>query len=214
MSMRCVLAAAAGLILSAAGPAALAQGLEFGAKAGPNFSTVNVNQEPTDIYSRRVGIAGGGFAVIPVAGRVSLQIELLQMPKGAKFKAGDVGTPGGSRSNKLLLDYLDIPVLARVTAPGPAGFHVFGGPYISFRRRAKLEYAQTVSSMTAGSRQDVSGNVKRTEAGVAAGAGVHLGRHGVLDARYIWGLTNVNRDATDGLRIRHRIANFMIGVRF
>ena len=212
--MRCVLAAAAGLILSAAGPAALAQGLEFGAKAGPNFSSVSVNKEPTDIYARRVAIAGGGYAVIPVAGRVGLQIELLQMPKGAKFKGGDFETPGSSGSNKLLLDYLDIPVLARLTAPGSAGFHVFGGPYLGFRTRAKLEYSQTVSSMTAGSRQDVSKDVKRTEAGVVAGAGVHLGRHGVLDARYVWGLTDVNRDATDDLRIRHRIANVMIGVRF
>ncbi len=212
--MRCALAAAAGLILSAIAPPALAQGFEFGAKAGPNFSIFSVNTEPTDIYSRRVGIAGGGFAVVPVAGRISLQIEMLQMPKGTKFRGGDLEIPGSSGSSKLLLDYLDFPVLARVTAPGPAGFHVFGGPYVGFRTRAKLEFAQGVNSMTVGSRQDVSADVKRTEFGVVAGAGVHLGRHGVLDARYVWGLTNVNRDPTDDLRIRHRVANFMIGVSF
>lgn len=197
-----------GLVVLAGTRAVGAQGREFGAKAGPNFSSASVNQG-ADIYSRRVGIAGGGFAVLPVGHRLAVQIELLQMPKGAKLETGS-----SEGSTKLLLDYLDFPVLARVTAPGAAGVHVFGGPYLGFRVRAKTEYAQSAFSMHVGSREDVSSDVERTEGGVLAGAGMHIGRHGIVDARYAWGLTNVNRNTSDGLRIRHRVATVMIGVRF
>jgi hypothetical protein len=197
------------LLLLLAVETALAQQREFGAKAGPSFARLIDTAGPSDVYSRRLAIAGGVFATFPVGGRLALQVEALQMPKGTKLNTGSsVGT------NKLLLDYLDIPVLARVAAPGSLGFHVFGGPYVGFRLRAKLEYAETVSSFTAGSRQDVSNDVERTEFGVVAGAGLHLGRHGVIDGRYAWGLTNLNRNTTEGVRLRNRVAGIMAGVRF
>ncbi len=206
--MRRGTAVVVGLALSIGARAAAAQEREFGAKAGPNFATVGVNHGE-DVYSRRVAIAGGGFAVLPVSRRLGVQIELLQMPKGTRLETGS--TAGTS---KLLLDYIDIPVLARVTAPGAHGFHVFGGPYLGFRVHAKLENAQSAGSMNFGSRQDVSNDVERTEIGVLAGGGLHLGRHGMIDGRYVWGLTNVNRDTSDGLRLRNRVASIMAGVRF
>jgi hypothetical protein len=48
---------------------------------------------------------------------------------------------------------------------------------------------------------DISSEIARFEVGLVAGGGVDVGRYGVIDARYFWGLTDVNRNATDGNRI-------------
>lgn len=200
-----------GVALWIAVPAAVAQEREFGAKAGPSFAVLNVDPADSDVYSRRIAIAGGGYAVWPVSRRVGVQIELLQMPKGTTLETG-----GSVGTSKLLLDYLDIPVLARLTAPGSRAFHVFAGPYVGFRLRAKLEskFETTGTSVNVGTRQDVREGIKRYEAGVVAGAGVHIGRHGLIDGRYAWGLTDVNADKSQDVRIKNRVFAIMAGVRF
>ena len=199
------------LMVLAGAQAVRAQVPEFGAKAGPAFPVLSADPGSSELYSRRVAIAGGGYAVLPVSRRVGVQIELLQMPKGTTLETG-----GSVGTSKLLLDYLDIPVLARLTAPGSRAFHVFAGPYVGFRLRAKLEskFETTGTSVNVGTRQDVRESIKRYEAGIVAGGGLHIGRHGLVDARYSWGLTNVNADPSEDVRIRNRVFVIMGGVRF
>jgi hypothetical protein len=60
----------------------------------------------------------------------------------------------------------------------------------------------------------MSSEVERFEAGVLAGAGISLGRYVVIDGRYIRGLTALNTDTSDGLRVRSRGISVMAGVRF
>jgi len=49
---------------------------------------------------------------------------------------------------------------------------------------------------------------------MVAGAGLDAGRHLVIDARYFWGLTDVNRDTSDGNHLRNRAFTILAGLRF
>jgi hypothetical protein len=207
--MRLAVAAIVVIIVPVVPSAAVAQERGFGVKVGPSFPVITVDPNDGQGYDKRITAAGGGFVVLPVSRPFAVQIEALRSPKGAKVGSNDVG---GTTS--LLLDYFDVPVLVRVSAPGPRGFHVFGGPYMGTRLSAKSEYKQLVNSMNSGSHQDISDSVKRVDLGVVAGGGMHLGRHGVIDGRYAWGLRNIAADTSDAVKIKNRALTFMAGVRF
>ena len=47
-----------------------------------------------------------------------------------------------------------------------------------------------------------------------AGAGMDIGQYLVIDGRYVWGLTNIDRSSTADLTVHSRVLTFMAGVRF
>ena len=198
------------LSVLAGGSPAAAQDAHVGLKAGVNVATLAlVSEEPSDDYGRRAALAAGGFAVLPVAGRLRLQIETLFSARGAKIDDEELGATA-----TLLLDYIDVPVLARVNGPRDGAFHVFGGPYVGMRIGARRQIAAAVPGFTSGTREDIGDEIERFELGMVAGAGIQRGRRLVVDARYAWGLTNVNSDTTTGLRFRSRVLTFLAGFRF
>jgi hypothetical protein len=203
-------AAAAGLLLVFSVTTAAAQEREFGAKLGPNFSVLSleVDFDGTD-YDRRIAIAVGGFIVLPVARTVSVQIEGLFNPKGAKLYDAELGA-----TSTLLLDYVEFPLLARVSGPRPRSLHVFAGPYFAIRVGATRQISVTGPGFTAGERTDMGGEVERFDTGLVAGGGFHVRERMVIDARYSWGFRDVNTDTTDGVRFHHRVLTVMAGMRF
>lgn len=196
-------------LMSAIASAALAQGTEFGVKAGPSFAVVTIDPNVGQRYNRRTGIGGGAFVVVPLRRSVGLQLEGLLLPQGAKADTG-----GGVDTSKLLLDYFVIPVLARFDVPRSHGLHVFGGPYMGFRLKAKTETANTFGGVTAGEHQDISDQIKAFEMGLVGGAGVNIGQWVVVDARYTRGLTNVNSDSGDPVRVKNETVTVLAGLRF
>ena len=192
---------------------------EFGAKAGPNFSTVDFDPDEGNDYDRRVSIGGGGFAVLPLSRLVAVQIEALFNPKGAKLYDPELNFTGS-----VLLHYFETPVLLRVNGPrrGAGMFHVFGGPYSGIRMRATREISIVANSVTSGERTDMGDEIRRFEFGLVAGAGFDIGRRLVIDGRYTHALTNLNTcegavplcTPGDGLRVRNRTVMFMFGARF
>ena len=202
-----MLAAVMGLVAICAVSPAHAQPVEFGAKVGPSFGVLTADPEGED-YERRIAASGGGFLVLPITGRIGVQIEALFSPKGAKLYAEDLGL-----TSTLLLDYLDFPVLARIGAESSA-FHVFAGPYVGVRVRAKRQISASGGGITSGERTDMSAEVERFDWGMVAGAGMHRGQRLVIDGRYAWGLTDVNKDTSLGIRFRSRVLTILAGVRF
>lgn len=208
--MRCVVCL--GLILAISAPAALAQERQIGAKAGPSFSTVVFDPDEGDEdYDRRIAAAGGGFAVLPVTGRLAFQLEVLFNPKGAKLYDAAEDLTGS-----VLLRYLEIPTLVRINGPrrGSRAFHFFAGPYSAFRISATREISFAGSGVTAGEKTDMSNEVERLEFGLLGGAGVDVGKYAIIDGRYSHALTSLNTDASEGLRIKNRMFTIMAGVRF
>ena len=199
------------LLLSCGIATAHAQQRQFGGKIGPTIATVVYDSaDQTAGYGRRVSLGGGGFVVLPLGGRVAVQIEALFTPKGGKLQQQtDV-------SSTLILDYFEVPLLARITAiRSPSrSLHVFGGPSAGVRINAKQQLAYSGSVIKSGFTDDISSEIERFELGLLAGGGVDVGSHGVIDARYFWGLTNVNRDASDGNGVRNRGLTILVGLRF
>lgn len=205
-----ILAAVMCLVLAGGVASAAAQERQFGAKAGPSLGVLALAaDEPGEDYDRRIAVAGGGFAVLPVRRHIAIQIEALFNPKGAKLEDVDLGATA-----TLLLDYLEFPVLARIHGPATGPLHFFGGPYVGIRVGATRQIASSGPGFTAGSRENMGDEVERMDVGLVAGAGIDRGRRLVIDGRYAWGLATVNSDTSDGLRFHHRVLTIMAGFRF
>ena len=194
------------LMLGGAVPAD-AQSAAVGVKAGVNVANIQFIEEEEHIdFDSRIGFAGGLFVVWPADARVALQVEGLYSQKGAKLAATGVEL-------NLELDYVDFPTLLRVSTPRAANgvsFHGFGGP--SFGARVRARATGNFEGTSGGA--DLGDELKPFDIGLVAGAGVDVGRV-VIDARYTWGLTNINRNPReDDTTIRNRVFAVMAGVRF
>jgi hypothetical protein len=198
------------LVLSYGIATAHAQQRQFGGKIGPTVATIYDSADQNAGYGRRVSLGGGGFVVLPLGGRAAVQIEALFTPKGGKLQEQTDVT------STLILDYFEVPLLGRITViRSPSrSFHVFGGPTAGFRINAKRQVAYSGSLIKSGYTDDIRSEVERFELGLIAGAGVDVGSHGVIDARYFWGMSDVNRDASDGNHVRNRGLTILVGLRF
>jgi len=199
------------LLLSSGVTTVFAQQREFGLKIGPTIATViSDSADQEGVYRRKTALGGGGFVVLPLKGRLAVQIEALFTPKGGKLPSDqDV-------SSSLLLDYVEVPLLGRITAARSSSraFHIFGGPSAGVRINAKYKVVSSGTVGSSGFADDISSEIERFELGMIAGGGVDAGRHLVVDARYFWGLTDVNRDTSDGNHLRNRAFTILAGLRF
>ena len=199
------------LLLSFGVATAAAQRLEFGGKIGPTIATViSDSADQEGVYHRKTSLGGGGFVVLPLTGRLAVQIEALFTPKGGNLPSEQ------DFSSSLLLDYVEVPLLGRITAARSSSraLHVFGGPSAGFRINAKFKVVSSGTVGSSGFTDDISSEIERFELGMVAGGGLDAGRHLVIDARYFWGLTNVNRDASEGNGVRNRGLTILAGLRF
>lgn len=204
-------ALAIGLMLAGGTWPAAAQERQFGVKAGGSYARLEIEPEAGGFDKGRFGVTGGGFAVLPLDRRFSVQLEALFSPKGA---SDDID--GAEGTITLQLDYLEIPALLRIAGPaaGSKRVHFFGGPTLGLRLAAHQQSKLTTDFLSQGAVDDIGDLVKRFEVAVVAGAGVDIGRRLVIDGRYAWGLTNVTRNEADSTRIRTRLFSVMAGFRF
>jgi hypothetical protein len=189
------------LLLLSAAPS-FAQGVSIGIKGGANAATIAFKGEP-DASARRWLPAIGAFAVLPVRWGLEFQPEVLYTMKGTRLR-------GSGAPSSVLLDYLEVPLLARVTMhAGGRRIYAVGGPTAAFRLRARTRTEFSGST----EETDISDEVRRVDAGVAAGAGVEFGSLAV-EGRYTFGLSNIDTDAASGARARTRTVSLTAGCRF
>src|SRR5687768_5060116 len=93
----------------------------FGVKAGINISNLSTNNTDGVEPENRTGFIGGVFVTLPVSGIFAIQPEVLVGMQGAKF------TEDGE-SAKLQLNYLQVPVLARIKAGSASPVSFLVGP--------------------------------------------------------------------------------------
>lgn len=87
--------------------------------------------------------------------------------------------------------------------------HIFAGPSFNVRLRARGE--GTFQGET--SEQDISEDIEPFEIGLVVGAGVEIGRL-ILDGRYAWGLSDLDKDDTDDVIVKNRVLSLTAGIRF
>ncbi len=153
-----------------------AQKTYFGLKGGINVSSLHHDNNSS--FDSKVGFHLGGFAHIHASKTWAIQPELFYSLEGAK------ATLIGS-NNKVIynLHYINVPVLLQYFFSN--GFRLEGGPQIGFLLAAKTK--------TGNITVDDKG-FQSTAVSIPLGVG-YLSSSGLgVDARYVFGLSNINDD--------------------
>jgi hypothetical protein len=212
--------------------------VKLGAHGG--ISIPNLRTDATDIFTRgfssRQGPHFGLTAEFGLAGRVSLALALNYTSQGGK-RAGmqpiTMDLPGGlplppdtllwaDFRNETVLDYLEVPLLARFTFGDKLRFFLDAGPYFGYLVRARalttgasalyLDEAGTMPIIVPpateplvvdlGAETDVMASLKKSNVGLAGGGGIMfpLGPGDLLlEARFQLGLSTLQKfPETDG----------------
>lgn len=183
-----LLSAAAGLLVAAAAPAAHAQGVRFGVKAGANLSNLSGDLVNQDQYKNRFGFQGGVMVNFGLGDIISIQPEVLYSQKGFKYADEQFGLV--RNTGNVRYDYLDVPVLVRVRA---AGIFFEVGPQYSYLMNVSTDRTQTLNGAVVGnvgSGTTNLDNVQRNELGYVGGLGFQASNGVMLGVRYTGAFTD------------------------
>jgi hypothetical protein len=193
-------------------PAAATSQVSFGVKAGLNVATLAGDDVPDEVDSR-TGLVAGGLMNLRLSDLLSIQPEALYSQKGA---GGSLDLFGERLDFTLKLDYLEVPVLLRLTVPTAAAVQpsLHFGPTFAFELSCKV----TVSGFGETDTEDCDNGFddpdrRKFDPGLAVGGGLDIpvGRGTLLlDARYTVGLRSL--DSTDD--VRSRVLSLSAGFRF
>jgi hypothetical protein len=194
--------------------------IAVGVKAGLNLANVGGDLEDTDM---RPSFHLGGYLTLPLAGKLSLQPELLYNALGAKAEGIDLDTYSGitektEYKETLKFSYISIPVLVQYSI-GPVNIHA--GPQISFLASAKYDaegktYVNGVFEESFSSDNvDIKDGFKGMDFGFNLGAGVGFGKLSVT-GRYSLGLANIadeDDDDDEKFKMTNNVIQLSIGYR-
>ena len=162
--------------------------MEYGVKGGINISNLKLESEGTSITGDgRAGFLFGFWVAKDFNPRAGIQVEALFSKKGGEFGEGVLDIEDASFS----LTYIEIPALARVNFPvAPAIVRVLAGPTFAFHVNESIKFG--------GEELDADQiDLKTFEMGFALGGAVEFKKF-VVDARYTWGLTDINGSDDEG----------------
>ena len=163
----------------------------IGIRAGVISSKFDVqNGDIADDYESKLGADIALVADFPI-GIFSISPEFHWLQKGSKLKDLNGSFEDATRT----FNYLEIPLLAKVTFGQDVGFFFFGGPSVGYLLNG-------TDKDNDGQTNDIDLDFyKRVEYGLHVGGGIAFGVIRV-DIRYIYGLTNVF-DGDDEVEIKN-----------
>lgn len=172
-----------------------------GFRIGLNAANISGN-DSSDLEDTKVrtGLVVGLFGVVPVNAHFAFQPEVLFSQQGAKIEEG-------SDKATLKLDYIQIPLLARIRlGMNPSSpIHALVGPAIGFRTKGEIEFD--------GDTQELEDDeVEKTDFGLVTGIAINAGM-AVIDVRETWGLRNIDKSG-DGSKVKNRVFSASVGIRF
>ncbi|MGB7785363.1 MAG: porin family protein [Salinimicrobium sp.] len=180
----------AGALLFVGISSTLAQEVQWGVKAGTNYSTVTSEEDVDYLF----GFHAGVIAELPLSAKFSLQPELLYSLEGAKSEYNFEEEEWIIHSkDKLKLGYLNLPVMAKYAVT--PGFFLEAGPQISYLLSAKDEYEITANfpeDVKETGTEDVKDQLKKVSFGLNFGAGYEFQNNLFLQARYHLGLSELS----------------------
>ena len=197
-------------------PAAAQAQISAGVRAGVNLADLTPEPEvpfkipvvPSDVEGVRGGLVAGGFVTLPVNSLLAFQPEALYSRQGAKFTNG---------SGAMALDYIQVPLLARVRTGAGSRLAVLLGPSLGVRTHVSSHADSSVNLNRPTPRGGLDDWVRRFDLGLVTGAGLDMG-HLVFDGRYTWGMTNIWKDSFDGVPLgaqqKNRVFALSAGLRF
>lgn len=186
---------------------AFAMGLGLGVKLGYNSANFYGDSPTLDESSAKGGLCGGVFKSTGLLGLVAIQPELLYTQKGSKIE-GDY--QGQAATFTWKLDYLEVPLLVKLTPPIPAALKpsIYAGPVGAFKlsHSATREYNETTEEYELD-------DIKSFDYGAAFGISLDLGfpvGKLVFDVRYTRGMASID-DSADPEDIKNQVFSFTVG---
>ena len=192
----------------------------FGFKGGYNYSSFNGEVAKDNTLKGLSGFYVGALLELPLGDVLSLQPEVIYSRQGAAWEK-DYNIPilgKGSLKNDIKLDYLNIPVMAKVNL-GP--LFLQGGVQFGFLV-GKPETSSTVNGLRVTEQVDKDAYAS-FDFGVGAGLGVNLSQHFFVEARYTHSLTNAldpnnnslkNAHISDDNNFKNAVLSLGLGVKF
>ncbi len=155
-----------------------------------------------------VGFGWTGRGILGYAGEVHVA------GRGAKWQYTCPTCPDSIRkvTESVRLNYLEIPVLLRLSAPtgNRVRPEVLAGPLVGLRVSSRVNFSIAGKTIS----QDIGSDVKSSYFGTVFGAGVRFRTTHksllLVQARYLLGLTEVFKDEV-GAKVKPRDFTFMVG---
>jgi len=177
---------------------------QIGLHVGYNFSKLSGITVPTGVDETYLSsFTAGAFydkGLIPLLG---VRIGLMYSPKGSHLESGD-------DYSKNILNYLELPVLAKVKL-GP--LYGLGGFYGAYALSGKSKYS--IAGVEESEDLDFDANdIKRMDFGMKFGLGLQFGLgpvHIFAQGDYSFGLNNLN-DSGIGNEIKNNVIGVSAGV--
>lgn len=183
-------------------PATAQEPLTFGVKGGLNIASVTVSASGFNVSpDSRPGVVVGAFMGADFHEYFGMQVEGLYVQKGATLNQFGLDLD-------LRLDYIEIPILARanIRLNEDTRFHVLAGPAFAFT----VDKSFDIEDLGFGFD---TVEMRSWDAGIAVGGAVTF-RRLVVDARYTFGLVNVNDTAEEFLEVKNRAFALTVGWKF
>lgn len=169
----------------------------LGIKGGVNIAKFDISQGTSNI-DNRTGFHGGAFALFKFA-KFGIQPELIFSKQGSSFKAN-------TSDFEANFDYINIPVILKLYLV--AGLNLQAGPQFGFLTTSEIK--ETVSGIT--TTTDVKDQLsKKSDTSIALGAGWDLPFGLTIDARYNFGLSEMNLNGSD---LKNKVIQLSLGYKF
>ena len=179
--------------------------MQFGIKAGLNYSNVWDEQGQDFKADPKFGFAGGVFLGIPIGEFIGFQPEILVSQKGFQ---GAGTLLGSSYSFSRTTTYIDIPLQLQVKPADLLTFVI--GPQYSYLMHKKDVY--TFGTNSSEQEQEFNNdNIRKNTLGFVAGADF-LFSHVVVSGRLGWDIQTNNGDGTSTTpRYKNQWLQFAVG---
>jgi hypothetical protein len=165
--------------------------------------------QPSTSHEQRVRFAGGALVEFKLLQNFALQLEPMYVQKGASFDFIDTNSENlDARRLEIDMAYLELPIMLkfrlmnRVTGP-----YLLGGPSVGLLLSAK-EVARVGET-------DIKDQRKSLDVGIGGGGGVFLSSDRVkffIEARYNYGVLNIDDAAEDGSTLKNNGFRVLLGV--
>jgi Outer membrane protein beta-barrel domain len=164
-------------------------GIQFGVKAGGNFSNVYDSQGETFNADGKFGFATGVFLGIPLGELLGVQPEVMFSQKGFKATGKVLGSP---YTLTRTTSYIDVPLFLAIK-PLPV-LTILIGPQYSYLLKQTDEFENSILN-TEQNKEFNNDNLRKNTLSAAGGFDVNL-QNFVISARAGWDFQNNNGDGT------------------
>lgn len=186
---------------------------QFGMKAGANISSIS--DDGYDDAKSKLGFYGGLFVNAPLSEHFSIQPEVIYSQLGSEVKRNYTALGNTASINgKLNLEYITVPVMLQFKATPQ--FYFEAGPEFGYLISAKQKGEVTLNNNVVSSGStDVKDNFNNFNVGAALGLGFDVTKNFGINARYVAGFTDINKNGETSLNNsnnKNRNNNFQVGL--